>query len=66
MIKFDEFVTCVLREYTFESKKKKSANPTTACANPVEEEGEEEDNLDNDGENSNQNGSDSEKIKRFY
>ena len=43
-------------------KKKKPANPTTACANPVEEESleEVEDNLDNDGEETNSDCSDSE------
>ncbi len=64
MLTFDDFVTCVLKEYTFEcfnTKKKKPANPTTACANPVvEEESEVEDDLDDDGEENNSDNNDSE------
>ena len=61
MLTLDNFVTCVLEEYTFEcfqAKKMKTVNSSsTSCANPVEEEEEleEEDDLDYDGENNNEN-----------
>ena len=59
MLTLDNFVTCVLEEYTFEcfqAKKMKTVKPSsTACANPVEEEEELEDDLGDDGENNNEN-----------